>query len=228
MSRGHRSKPPIGRFLQRALAENATLVRFVIVGGLGYAVYQVLLFATYDWSLLWFLPEKDVSARIIFFEHGDVRFLISTLVVAEIAVLAVFGGHSLWTFRDRAMVHLAAALRRAGGDFLADIPHADWALFERERLRQVRVDSMLLLAEGHFTAAAYPAAAEAFQQLLTLDGYLEVAHRGLMRCLARQGEGALAVRHYQGLVELLRADLGTSPSPETILLFERIRRGDDV
>ena len=111
MSRGHRSKPPIGRFLQRALAENATLVRFVIVGGLGYAVYQVLLFATYDWSLLWFLPEKDVSARIIFFEHGDVRFLISTLVVAEIAVLAVFGGHSLWTFRDRAMVHKPLLLR---------------------------------------------------------------------------------------------------------------------
>ena len=111
MSRGHRSKPPIGRFLQRALAENATLARFVIVGGLGYAVYQVLLFATYDWSLLWFLPEKDVSARIIFFEHGDVRFLISTLVVAEIAVLAVFGGHSLWTFRDRAMVHKPLLLR---------------------------------------------------------------------------------------------------------------------
>jgi len=132
------------------------------------------------------------------------------------------------TGRETAMAHLTAALRKAGGDFLADIPHADWALFERERLRQVRVDSMLLLAEGHFTAAAYPAAAEVFQQLLALDGYLEVAHRGLLRCLARQGESAQAVRHYQGVVDLLRADLGTSPSPETTLLFERIRRGDDI
>jgi DNA-binding SARP family transcriptional activator len=132
------------------------------------------------------------------------------------------------TGRDRAVLDLTAAERRVGGDFLADLPGADWALFERERLRQARIDALLLLAECHFTDAAYPAAAEAYQHILTLDGYLEIAHRGWMRCLARQGESAQAVRHYQGLVEVLRAELGTTPSPETTLLLERIRRGDDV
>lgn len=109
--RGHRATSPlderklaIGRFVQRRLADNVTLIKFAIVGGVGYVVYQVLLFATYDWSLLQFLPEKHMRARIIFFDHGDVRLLISTLVVAEVAILAVFTGHTLWTFRGRTMV----------------------------------------------------------------------------------------------------------------------------
>ena len=129
---------------------------------------------------------------------------------------------------DRSIVHLTAAVRHAPGDFLADLPRADWAIYERERLRQLRIESMIHLAERHFSGAAYREAAETFQQLLMLDGYLEVAHRGLMRCLARQGEAAQAAKLYLGLVELLSADLGTSPSPETVLLFERIRRGDDI
>ena len=91
-------------FLQ-TLRAKPTLVKFVLVGGTGYFVYQLLLFATYDWSLLWFLPEKGVSARVIFFDHGDVRLLFSTLVAAEISIVFVFGGHDLWTFRDRVQAH---------------------------------------------------------------------------------------------------------------------------
>ena len=61
-----------------------------------------------------------------------------------------------------------------------------------------------------------------------LDGYLELAHRGLLRCYARQGEAGRAVRHYQELRQLLRQELSTAPSSETTLLYERIRRGDDI
>ena len=130
--------------------------------------------------------------------------------------------------RDRLIFNLTAAIRVSTGDYLADAPEAEWALYPREALRQSRLEALLELAELHFNDAAYPASAATFEQALFLDGYLEVAHRGLMRCFARQGEAGRAVRHYQRLVELLIRDLNTSPSPESVLLYERIRRGDDV
>jgi len=64
--------------------------------------------------------------------------------------------------------------------------------------------------------------------LLALDNYLELAHRELMRCFARQGETSHAIQHYQHLREMLKRELQAEPSPETVLLYERIRQGDEV
>ena len=87
--------------LSDRLAAHTTVLKFLIVGGMGYLVYQSVLFAVYDWSLFPLLPDKDVSARIVFFNHGDVRFLIATLMALEFGIMAGFTGHHRWTFRDR-------------------------------------------------------------------------------------------------------------------------------
>lgn len=49
-----------------------------------------------------------------------------------------------------------------------------------------------------------------------------------MRCMARQGERSQAVRQYQNLCDMLARELNTTPSYETTVLYERIRRGNDV
>ena len=85
--------------LQR-LRANSTVIKFLIVGGTASLIYQSVLFAVYDWPLLWFLPEKHVNARIVFFDHGDVRLLIGTLVASELGIIIGFTGHHLWTFRN--------------------------------------------------------------------------------------------------------------------------------
>ena len=64
--------------LWRRLATQSTITKFLIVGAIGYLIYQSVLFAVYDWALFPLLPDKDVSVRIAFFDHGDVRFLIAT------------------------------------------------------------------------------------------------------------------------------------------------------
>ncbi len=127
-----------------------------------------------------------------------------------------------------AIAHLEAARALWRGDYLADVKAGDWAMYRREALRQAFLDGLLRLAELRFAEAQYLPAAEAFRQALSLDSYLELAHRGLMRCYARQGEAAQAVRHYQTLRQILESELSTAPSPETALLFDRIRRGDDI
>ena len=91
----------LGQALRRRLASHIALVRFAVVGGSGYLLYQGVLFLMYDSPLFWFVPAKDTVATIIFFEHGDVRLLITTLVATALTLVGVFTGHNLWTFRDR-------------------------------------------------------------------------------------------------------------------------------
>lgn len=90
--------------LLRRRAGLKTLAKFLLVGVGGYLTYQMTLFVAYDSSLLWFLPAKDTSLRIIFFTHGDARLLFSTLLAAELAIIASFTFHTNWTFRDRNVV----------------------------------------------------------------------------------------------------------------------------
>ena len=91
----------IRQTLRQQLTSHIALIRFGLVGGSGYLLYQGVLFLMYDSPLLWFLPAKDTSALILFFEHGDVRLLITTLVATPVALVAVFTGHNLWTFSTR-------------------------------------------------------------------------------------------------------------------------------
>ena len=90
------------------------------------------------------------------------------------------------------------------------------------------LEARLALGEIQFTDARYAEALETYRRVLALDPYLETAHRELMRCLARLGETGQAARHYQSLSQMLRQELNTLPAPKSRLLFEQLRRGDDV
>ena len=50
---------------------SSTLVKFLVVGGIGYLINQSALFLLYDTSLFWFLPVKDTAAGFILFPHPD-------------------------------------------------------------------------------------------------------------------------------------------------------------
>jgi putative flippase GtrA len=78
-----------------------TLIKFVMVGGFAFIVYQVFLFLLYDSPLFWFLPEKDTDADLVFFNHPDIRLLISSIVAVELAIVFQFNSHERWTFRRR-------------------------------------------------------------------------------------------------------------------------------
>ena len=95
------------------MASHAAFIRFALVGGTGYLIYQAVLFLVYDSPLIWFLPAKDTSTFILFFEHGDVRLLIATLVATSLSLVSVFTGHNLWTFHDRDSVRKPLWLRFA-------------------------------------------------------------------------------------------------------------------
>lgn len=87
--------------LQTRLGISPTVVRFLIVGAIGYLVNQVFLFLLYDTPAAWFLPAKETPSRLIFFTHDDMRLLIAAIIAVEISIVSNFYWHNRWTFRDR-------------------------------------------------------------------------------------------------------------------------------
>lgn len=132
------------------------------------------------------------------------------------------------TAPERAVEHLKAALTLYRGDFLEDFPDDDWVLARREDLRRQQLQALLTLGWLLLEAGRQAEAAESYRGAITRDGYLEAAHRGLMRSLARQGEPGQALRQYHSLLGLLADELGVAPSPETTELYDRLRRGEPI
>jgi DNA-binding SARP family transcriptional activator len=98
----------------------------------------------------------------------------------------------------------------------------------RAELREKYLGTLLTLGQLLFAKTDYAQAAAAFKQVIEHDNYVEAAHRELMRCYARLGEQAQALRHYQTLAALMGAELGSPPAPETTALFQRLSRGEAV
>jgi putative flippase GtrA len=88
-------------FLRAQFGISPIIVRFLIVGGLGYLINQSFLFILYDTSLAGFMPAKDADAAILTFTHDDVRLLIASIIAVELSIFSNFYWHDRWTFRDR-------------------------------------------------------------------------------------------------------------------------------
>jgi putative flippase GtrA len=78
-----------------------TMIKFLIVGGIGFVINQFFLFLLYDTTIFGFLPEKGASETLFFFTHTDTRLLLSSIIAVEIAIIAQFNLNDRWTFRHR-------------------------------------------------------------------------------------------------------------------------------
>jgi putative flippase GtrA len=85
--------------LRTHLGISPILVRFLVVGGVGYLVNQVVLFLLYDTSVGTFLPSSESEANLLLFSHNDARLLISSVIAVELSIISNFCWHTIWTFR---------------------------------------------------------------------------------------------------------------------------------
>jgi len=97
------------------------------------------------------------------------------------------------------------------------------ALVEREHLRAQYLSLLAHLADHHFDLREYEHCLEYASRLLTVDPCREDAHRLVMRCYARRGERAQALRQYQVCETVLRSEFDAAPEPATQQLFDQIR-----
>lgn len=97
-----------------------------------------------------------------------------------------------------------------------------WLEDARRRWLARRADRMSGLAARHESAGALAAALALTEQLLVLEPLLEHAWRRLMRLHFLRGDRAAAVAAFERCEQVLRAELGLRPSPETQALLARV------
>lgn len=100
---------------------------------------------------------------------------------------------------------------RAGGELLPGW-YDDWVIFERERLRQLRLHVLDALAERLTAQARYAEALDAAIECTRIEPLRESSNRLIILIHLAEDNVAEAVRHYEFFRELLRIELGIEPS----------------
>ncbi len=121
---------------------------------------------------------------------------------------------------------LQLACQLYAGDFLAADPYLEWALPVRERMRREWVEAQRALMAVYVQRGEHGPASVLGRAVLAVDPADEVVHRGLMVCLAANGQRHLALEQYQRLARTLWRTFRVGPSAHTSALYEALRRPD--
>lgn len=123
-----------------------------------------------------------------------------------------------------------AAVELANDDFMAgftlrDSPRFDdWQSSIGERIRDRLVAALALLVHDDMAHQRDDAALTSTRRWLSADPMSESAHCQAMRLLTWTGQRPLALQQYRKLVRVLDSELGVEPMPETIALYDDIRK----
>lgn len=96
--------------------------------------------------------------------------------------------------------------------------YEDWIVVERERLRQLRLHALEVLCERLTSTKRFGPAVEAGLAAVREEPLRESARRVLIRAHLAESNLGEALREYRHYRQLLRDELGLSPSPEMELL----------
>jgi DNA-binding SARP family transcriptional activator len=109
------------------------------------------------------------------------------------------------------------------GDLLPDW-YDDWVLFERERLRQLRLCALEALCRELTRAGEYGQAVKAGMLAVRVEPLRESSHRALIAAHAAHGNAAEALRHYELFRQRIADELGLAPSRRMEMLIARVHR----
>jgi len=107
------------------LPVSSTLVKFLIVGGVGFLINELVLLVLFDTPLAPFLPARGATHTLGPLVAIHTRLLISSVLAVETAIVFQFNAHEHWTFglRDRrgwtALRFLKFNATAAGGAIIA-------------------------------------------------------------------------------------------------------------
>jgi DNA-binding SARP family transcriptional activator len=151
------------------------------------------------------------------------RLPAATHVDIEDAANAVDEAEGAWRQRNprAAWGHANVAVIVARRPFLA-LEEAPWIESERRRLRTLLVRGLSVLSDVSFANDEPELALQCAHEVVELEPFRETGYQHLMRLHADLGNRGEALRVFTRLRELLRDELGTSPSPQTEAIFRDI------
>ncbi len=129
---------------------------------------------------------------------------------------------------DFARRNAQIAVQLYRGDYLAESLYDLWTIEERERLIARYLTTAVAYAQRLCDDGEHAQAVQLCEQVLRHDHVYEEAYQILMRAHARAGSRSQALRSYTRCVQILRADMGIEPLPETLALYERLKRNERI
>ena len=125
------------------------------------------------------------------------------------------------------LAQLDAAVALIRGEFLAGLnfpsePWEAWLVTQREHLHQRALTALTRLCDAQMARGAWPVVLDLAQRQLTLEPWLEAAHRALMTAHVQLGDRNAALAQYEQCAAMLWDELGVEPEAETQQLQQRI------
>lgn len=121
------------------------------------------------------------------------------------------------------MANVAVVISRR--PFLADV-EAPWIESQRTALRAIQMRALQCLANVSLNNAEPLLAVQHAREMIELEPFRESAYQLLMKMHAAAGDRAEALRVFATCRELLREELGVSPSPQTEAVYLEILRAE--
>ncbi len=126
------------------------------------------------------------------------------------------------------LAHLREAVALVRGGLLAGLNFPSdtweaWLVGQREYYQQRALDALTLLREASAVHGAWEEVLAIAQRQLTLEAWLESAHRAMMQAHYQLGDRNAALAQYAQCQEILWDELGIEPEAETTRLFERMQ-----
>jgi DNA-binding SARP family transcriptional activator len=159
--------------------------------------------------------------------HGSItlRLPADVWIDLEAAANAIDEADGAWRRGDRAAAWALANVAVTVGrrPLLPDLD-APWILSRRSVHRAMLIRGLERLAEVSQSNGEADLAVQYMTEVLDADPFREPAYQRLMRLHAEAGNRAEALRAFGRCRELLREELGASPSPQTEAVFLEILR----
>ena len=168
--------------------------------------------------------------------HGALRTTIWRVARVAPEALWVAGPHLALSGHVVVDVHETTALARSviagahgtdhrdlsfAGDLLPDW-YDDWVVFERERLRQLRLHALEILCDARVRAGRFAEGVVAGLAAVAGDPLRESAHRVLISAYLAQANASDALRQYDLYRRHLAEALGLAPSPRMRALLASV------
>ncbi len=129
---------------------------------------------------------------------------------------------------DFARRNAQIAVQLYRGDYLTESLYDLWTIEERERLIARYLATAVSYAQRLCNDGDQAQAVQICEQVLRHDRGYEEAYQTLMRAHARAGSRSQALRCYTRCVQTLRSEMGIDPLPETVALYEQIKRNEPL
>lgn len=114
------------------------------------------------------------------------------------------------------------AVELYSGDFLPEVyllPIDDKQIELKEKVKFL----LSWLSRRALDRLEYQESLNLIYKFLSIDPLNEQAHQLIMETLSKQGDKTAALKHFERLKSLLKRELDTEPSPETVALYETLK-----